>query len=66
MDKVMQVLFNTNHEQPSVLVFVVLVLIAIVVPSFTRYKMEQKHSQDPIPKTNPARSTPKKKKRKKR
>ena len=66
MDKVMQVLFNTNHEQPSAIVFVALILIAVVVPSYTRYRMEKKHSQDPISRENPARSAPKKKKRKKR
>ena len=32
MSNFLQTLFNTNHDQPSFLVFVVLAFIAIVVP----------------------------------
>ena len=31
MDNVMQFLFNTNHEQPSILVWVLLIVIADVL-----------------------------------
>ena len=37
MSNFFQALFNTNHDQPSFLVFVILALIAIVVPNVTRY-----------------------------
>ena len=50
MDNVMQFLFNTNHEQPSILVWVLL----------------QKRSNDSVPTQNPARSAPRKKKRSKK
>ena len=32
MDNVMQFLFNTNHEQPSILVWILLIVIAVVDP----------------------------------
>ena len=32
MDNVMQFLFNTNHEQPSILVWILLIVIAVVIP----------------------------------
>ena len=44
MDNVMQFLFNTNHEQPSILVWVLLIVIAVVIPNYVRYRMEQKLS----------------------
>lgn len=62
MDNVMQFLFNTNHEQPSILVWVLL----IVIPNYVRYRMEQKRSNDSVPTQNPARSAPRKKKRSKK
>ena len=37
MDNVMQFLFNTNHEQPSILVWVLLIVIAVVIPNYVRY-----------------------------
>ena len=42
MDNVMQFLFNTNHEQPSILVWILLIVIAVVIPNYVRYRMEQK------------------------
>ena len=63
MDNVMQFLFNTNHEQPSILVWVLLIVIAVVIPNYVRYRMEQKHSNDSV---LPARSAPRKKKRSKK
>ncbi len=56
MDNVMQFLFNTNHEQPSILVWILLIVIAVVIPNYARYRMEQKHSHDSVPTQNPARS----------
>jgi len=58
MDNVMQFLFNTNHEQPSILVWVLLIVIAVVIPNYVRYRMEQKRSNDSVPTQNPARSRP--------
>ena len=60
MDNVMQFLFNTNHEQPSILVWVLLIVIAVVIPNYVRYRMEQKRSNDSVPTQNPARSAPRK------
>ena len=48
MDNVMQFLFNTNHEQPSILVWVLLIVIAVVIPNYVRYRMEQKHGKDAL------------------
>lgn len=62
MDNVMQFLFNTNHEQPSIPVWILLIVIAVVIPNYARYRMEQKHSNDSVPTQNPARSAPRKKK----
>ena len=64
MDNVMQFLFNTNHEQPSILVWILLIVIA--VPNYVRYRMEQKRSNGSVPTQNPARSAPRKKKRSKK
>ena len=64
MDNVMQFLFNTNHEQPSILVWVLLIVIAVVIPNYVRYRMER--SNDSVPPQNPARSAPRKKKRSKK
>mgnify|MGYP000016631863 CR=1 FL=1 len=58
MDNVMQFLFNTNHEQPSIPVWILLIVIAVVIPNYARYRMEQKHSNDSVPTQNPARSCP--------
>ena len=66
MDNVMQFLFNTNHEQPSILVWILLIVIAVVIPNYVRYRMEQKRSNDSVPTQNPARSAPRKKKRSKK
>lgn len=53
MDNVMQFLFNTNHEQPSILVWILLIVIAVVIPNYVRYRMEQKRSNDSVPTQNP-------------
>lgn len=66
MDNVIQFLFNTNHEQPSIAVWILLVVIAIVIPNYTRYRMEKKHSNDSVPTQNPARPAQRKKKRNKK
>ena len=42
MSNVLQTLFNTNHEQPSFLVFLILAVIAFVVPAVARYLHESK------------------------
>lgn len=42
MDNLMQVLFNTNHEMPSLPVVLVLMAIAIIVPSIMRYMQDRK------------------------
>ena len=66
MDNVMQFLFNTNHEQPSILVWILLIVIAVVIPNYVRYRMEQKHSNDSVPTQNPARSARARERSKKR
>ena len=42
MSNFMQTLFNTNHDQPTLLVFVVLAIIAFVIPSIARYVTESR------------------------
>lgn len=42
MSNFFQALFNTNHDQPSFLVFVILALIAIVLPNVTKYMYESR------------------------
>lgn len=42
MDNLMQILFNTNHEMPSLPVVLVLMAIAIIVPSVMRYIQDKK------------------------
>lgn len=42
MDNLMQVLFNTNHEMPSWPVVMVLLAVAIIVPSIMRYLQDKK------------------------
>ncbi len=42
MDNLMQILFNTNHEMPSLPVVLVLMGIAIIVPSVMRYIQDKK------------------------
>lgn len=46
MSNIMQTLFNTNHDQPSFLVLIVLVLIAFVVPSITKYMYESRRANN--------------------
>ena len=58
MDNVMQFLFNTNHEQPSILVWILLIVIAVVIPNYVRYRMEQKRSNDSVPTQNPRPLSP--------
>ena len=50
----------------SILVWILLIVIAVVIPNYVRYRMEQKHSNDSVPTQNPARSAPRKKKRSKK
>lgn len=42
MNNLMQVLFNTNHEMPSLPVVLVLMAVAIIVPSIMRYVQDKK------------------------
>ena len=42
MSNIFQTLFNTNHEQPSFLVFLILAVIAFVVPAVAKYLRESK------------------------
>lgn len=42
MNNLMQVLFNTNHEMPSWPVVMVLLAVAIIVPSIMRYLQDKK------------------------
>lgn len=42
MDNLMQILFNTNHEMPSIPVVMVLLAVAIIVPSIMRYMQDKK------------------------
>lgn len=42
MNNLMQVLFNTNHEMPSWPVVMVLLAVAIIVPSIMRYMQDKK------------------------
>ena len=44
MSNVLQTLFNTNHEQPSFLVFLILAVIAFVVPAVAKYLRESRQS----------------------
>ena len=62
----MQFLLNNNHEQPRHLGWILLIVIAVVIPNYVRYRMEQKHSNGSVPTQNPARSAPRKKKRSKK
>lgn len=45
MDKLIQILFNTNHEMPNGWVLLVLAGLAIVVPSIMRYVQGRKEDQ---------------------
>lgn len=67
MSNFLQTLFNTNHDQPSFLVFVVLAIIAIVVPNLSKYLYEFRRARNaPHTTSSAASSGPKKKKKKKR
>lgn len=46
MSNIMQTLFNTNHDQPSFLVLLVLVFIAFVVPGITKYLQESRRANN--------------------
>lgn len=37
MDEIVRVLFNTDHEAPSLTVVVVMIAIAIILPAITNY-----------------------------
>lgn len=66
MDNLMQVLFNTNHEMPSGWVLMVLLLLAVVVPSIMRYVQSKREAdrelQNYIPESTQKTSPPRKKK----
>lgn len=66
MDNLMQILFNTNHELPSGWVLMVLILLAVVVPSIMRYVQSKREAEreirNYIPETTQKQSKPKKKK----
>lgn len=63
MSNFLQTLFNTNHDQPSFLVFVVLAFIALVVPNLSKYLYESGPAMRPI---RPAVRLPPARKRKRR
>lgn len=65
MSNVLQTLFNTNHDQPSFLVFLILAAIAFGVPAVAKYLRESRQSGSTAASAAP-RSTPKPKKRKKK
>ena len=46
MSNFLQTLFNTNHDQPSFLVFVVLAILAIVVPNLSKYLYESRRARN--------------------
>lgn len=45
MDKIIEVLFNTNHETPSGWVIIALLVIAIVVPNIMRWIQDSRSSR---------------------
>lgn len=53
MSNIIQTLFNTNHEQPSFLVFVIFAVIAFVVPAIARYLYESGRAGNTTKKTKP-------------
>ena len=66
MSNFLQTLFNTNHDQPSFLVLVVLAFIALVVPNLSKYLYESRRARNaPHTTSSAASSGPKKKKKKK-
>ncbi len=42
MDKVIQVLFNTNHEMPGFYVILVLLALCLIVPAVGRYLRQKR------------------------
>ena len=64
MNNVLQTLFNTNHEQPSFLVFILLMVIAVVVPNVAKYMHDRRGG--PAASTQYTTPKPKKLKKKKR
>lgn len=42
MDKLIQVLFNPNHEMPNGYVLVVLVALCLIVPAVARYIQQKR------------------------
>lgn len=66
MNNVLQTLFNTNHEQPSFLVFIILALIAIVVPNVAKYLRDTRRGNGTTTSTQYTTPKPKKRKKKKR
>lgn len=65
MSNFLQTLFNTNHDQPSFLVFVVLAFIAIVVPNLSKYLYESRRARNAPHTTSSALPPARKRKRRK-
>lgn len=59
MDKIIEVLFNTNHEMPSGWVVVFLLVIAIVFSNLMRWLQSRK--ENPYSPSHFSESSPKKK-----
>lgn len=68
MSNILQTLFNTNHDQPSFLVFVILAVIALVVPNAAKYLHDsrQVRNKPHTASDSPARPAKPKKRRKKK
>lgn len=64
MSNVLQTLFNTNHEQPSFLVFLILAILAIVAPAVAKYLHQRRSSGST--KTSAASAKPRAQHKKKR
>lgn len=46
MDQIVQLLFNPNHQAPSPIVLVILVVIAFGAPPIMRYLADKKNDND--------------------
>ena len=66
MSNFLQTLFNTNHDQPSFLVFVVLAIIALVVPNLSKYLYESRRARNAPHTTSSAASSPARKRKRRK
>lgn len=57
MDKVIQVLFNTNHEMPGFYVMLALFALCLIVPAIARY-VQQRRGWEHMPPEPPRDETP--------